>query len=1776
MLHTFVGSFAGEWKEQPKQGHFIFARIQGNQVMLNYAPVIPFQIFLFKEYGVFTLQIVDSDGNIRDDATVKIRGRFRLFDVNVPFDKISKTYSINDASENTQRILSVKLDGFETILDMSKHLVYLSWYGKNNSYRPDFYSYMITDKNKYKPGDSVRFKSYALSQQKRPLTEELEVWLHNTAYKKISKISPYHQGGYAGKFVLHDSLKLRLDSNCNLQLRNKKGQIIANTNFSYEDYELHDSKIETKFESNVQYFPDTNRIEIKAVDANGLFLQDRKAEITITRKNVLNSYTDLLILPDILFAKQIDMNNDKPSTVSIPPDIFGESDCEYQVNVKVYTHDNQMLTSRNHAVFYKSKHNIAHSTVNDTICFIYSFQGKEMQTEAELCYNGEKKGKIVRLPYKETFNQSIKQFDFRLLNGLHRQTVKSCHINPKLNIEGGILADSFNVKLINPLNLNLSWYIYQGNTLLEKGAGKEFDFRYPNTDLDVEHYVEIFYFMGDEEKSYHRVFVPKTEFLDVNINLPERIYPGQTLDALVTVKNNFGKPVKNVDITAFAYNAQLNYFLPDLPYYGASPQSREQRSSYSVSRRKYSSKAPLDYRFWNGIAKLDTAVYYRFIYPRGKLFTHTVSTPDSVTQFAPFVMKNGQSVDIYVVEIDGKPAYFSWTNQPKTYSFPVADTGFHKIVLRLHDCAVILDSLTFEKGKKTIFSMEIDYKPAKTKIIKLDRYFTEQEKKIYSRYVSKIPVADICAYTYLKDSANVYPVFHECFNRIEDYVTAGPLPQGYMQYLDRIKYRHEGGYMYKYEDNMVYKYPFAAVPNALRFSSSGNFAKINDFALTASVFNKIVENCRRDLSWRPKRLHLMQNEFDLNFTLPMDKDSGSVCNLLFRNVKTGEIIYPARYNFEPKSKYRSDIFLNGIYDVILLYNSGNYLCFNSLPVRNGTYIDLNMNKLPLHKKDSLSQKWLSLFEFSPCEWRMKNEIRQNDIYYLYWTEITGDMVHGVILDENGEPLVGASIILKGTKSGVISDIDGRFKIAVDSYHNTLTVLYLGYEIKEIEVTKGEELTVQLEPSELMLEEVIVTAYGGIRKKSISYSVTSIAGAFSETQSPPEKVEDNAENETIQAENKLYENLLQLNGLRNNFSDVGFWRPDIYTDRNGEARFTVTFPDNITQWNTVVYAMNRQLKTGTARKYIRSYKPIMGELKTPQFLVVGDSSCFAGNIRNYTADKEIDGTVIFSVDSDTILNEPVKFSSSRQDRLPVSPSSTDSITATYMFRRSDGYSDGEKRTISVVRQGAEIADGTLEFLQNGDVRDIIADDEEEIHVSFAANQLDIYMDDALYLASYRYDCNEQLASKLIGLLHFKLYQNYTGKPFTHDKRITGIIKKLDNNRNDKKLWSWFGNASSTSYWVSAHVIRALNLARKSGYPVNLNLSTIEQDYADIEHYRSISLHDVEMLNVLSEAGTVQNYRTALNLCDRHIARLEYIDDSIARAKKIWNSKSYFKEKMLLLEIRQKQKIDWSAQELLKYQKKDIFGGIYFDDGIYGLMSGNTLEATLIAYRIISADSALHHLKTPVQMYILRTKQNRWNTYQTSSAIMTVLPDLLAASAVKDNLATVRLEGKENRTITEFPYSTTLKNGERLHIEKETGMPLIYSVYKMKHVTAARSNDVFDVHTSINARYAGTPVTLTVTVNVKRENAEYVMIEVPIPASCSYLNKNGSYTNYEVYREYFKDRVVIFCEKLPKGIYQYDIELLPRYTGTYILNPAKVEMMYFPVINANEKLKKIKTE
>lgn len=99
-------------------------------------------------------------------------------------------------------------------------------------------------------------------------------------------------------------------------------------------------------------------------------------------------------------------------------------------------------------------------------------------------------------------------------------------------------------------------------------------------------------------------------------------------------------------------------------------------------------------------------------------------------------------------------------------------------------------------------------------------------------------------------------------------------------------------------------------------------------------------------------------------------------------------------------------------------------------------------------------------------------------------------VQGVVKDQTGETVIGASVMEKGTTNGTITGIDGDFSLNMSS-NGTLVVSFVGYKTQEVQVKGQKQLQVVLSEDAEMLDEVVVIGYGTMKKSDLTGAVSSI-------------------------------------------------------------------------------------------------------------------------------------------------------------------------------------------------------------------------------------------------------------------------------------------------------------------------------------------------------------------------------------------------------------------------------------------------------------------------------------------------------------------------------------------------------------------------------------------------------------------------------------------------------------------------------------------------------------
>ena len=100
-------------------------------------------------------------------------------------------------------------------------------------------------------------------------------------------------------------------------------------------------------------------------------------------------------------------------------------------------------------------------------------------------------------------------------------------------------------------------------------------------------------------------------------------------------------------------------------------------------------------------------------------------------------------------------------------------------------------------------------------------------------------------------------------------------------------------------------------------------------------------------------------------------------------------------------------------------------------------------------------------------------------------------ISGKILDENSLPFPGASIQIKGSTKGAISDIDGLFELEVMDESVILLISYIGYKTQEINTTGKKFITITLRLDDNVLDEIVVVGYGALAKKRVTGAVSSV-------------------------------------------------------------------------------------------------------------------------------------------------------------------------------------------------------------------------------------------------------------------------------------------------------------------------------------------------------------------------------------------------------------------------------------------------------------------------------------------------------------------------------------------------------------------------------------------------------------------------------------------------------------------------------------------------------------
>ena len=170
--------------------------------------------------------------------------------------------------------------------------------------------------------------------------------------------------------------------------------------------------------------------------------------------------------------------------------------------------------------------------------------------------------------------------------------------------------------------------------------------------------------------------------------------------------------------------------------------------------------------------------------------------------------------------------------------------------------------------------------------------------------------------------------------------------------------------------------------------------------------------------------------------------------------------------------------------------------------------------------------------------------------------------------------------------------------------------------------------------------------------------------------------------------------------------------------------------------------------------------------------------------------------------------------------------------------------------------------------------------------------------------------------------------------------------------------------------------------------------------------------------------------------------------------------------------------------------------------------------------------------------------------------------------------------DNAAITSFPFTKTVKDSinHTLSVKNASGLYVVKSEKQIRTTSVTHSGLAIDYVFKENGKIVSSLESGRVeeqVVNLKiSSNCSFVMVEIPIAAGCMIEDVITSCPALLSHREVFRDKIILYFDKLPEGMYTFTIRQKVLFKGDYQLNPCSVRLMYFPLIQTQTAVRRVK--
>ncbi|MCC7030450.1 MAG: carboxypeptidase regulatory-like domain-containing protein [Chitinophagaceae bacterium] len=643
-----------------------------------------------------------------------------------------------------------------------------------------------------------------------------------------------------------------------------------------------------------------------------------------------------------------------------------------------------------------------------------------------------------------------------------------------------------------------------------------------------------------------------------------------------------------------------------------------------------------------------------------------------------------------------------------------------------------------------------------------------------------------------------------------------------------------------------------------------------------------------------------------------------------------------------------------------------------------------------------------------------------------------------------------------------------------------------------------------------------------------------------------------EQENIYADGDMIEQVIQnknTSAIRKKFSDVGYWKPNTITDKNGRTAFTVKLPDNITSWKSYIAGVGNKWLHGTDSAETKVYKPLQTTAQLPSYLYRQDKLFAKVRYTNLTKDSLNIVTSIL-IDNKEMHHKNTGIKNTYIDSVLIETTLRDTLMFEGGLIYRERYKDFEHYDIPVFSTAMKYYANQSMLMEKDSVYKLSIDPGTKGRITFNNSLFEKVVAVVNELNQYEYACVEQSSSKLLGLLLKARIQKKLLIKEKNNRDIYNMLSRMADLQNTNGSFGWW-RKNGTNDRLTIYAMEVCYMALKEGY--TNNVYNAAKDYI-VQHYSELNESDkIYAYNVLLNAG--------ISVSHVHVDYLKIKPDFLTTTDKIY----FYQNKLKMKDSVSPKDLYAVLLEINQKAARPYYDNFFYDGRADLFKAYSLFRNTPFAKEFIS----LFRKKLLNGQF-----EKNLNTYSKAQMI-----EALTTDAMTDSSKPIQSTLLINDTLKVNAFPFTMNIGSTQYKIKHTGGDVFLNTSEEKWVEIPEKHDsVFGVRTyfvqhknKTNELQAGQPCEFTVDIQAFR-SGEHVMIEIPIPSGMKVTQKNSSYANGD-YIEYYKHKVVYFFSKLSMGTHQYVIQMMPVFRGEFMLPATKASLMYYPFVFGNNENTKV---